>query len=138
MFPLLGDGTTRLCAGACERRPPYALVTARLAKSVHALRDRDLARLRSARTPDGARCYLLADVEALSAGRETASRLRARSSAEWRAGSFKTVGGKTHKWKDRNAATFQRGRANDKYFGEAADDANRDCMDLSALVLACL
>ena len=130
-FPLLD---ARLCEG-CERLPHYALVTARLATAVHALREGDLRGLRS-QDVGGRTCYLRSDVEALAATRATAAAKRRDASDEWRRNTFKTDGaGKTHKWKDLNTATFQKQKANAKHRGlDGGPDVDGDCMDLSGLV----
>ena len=77
--------------------------------------------------------YLRSEVEAAASG--VAARKRSASAKQWRAETFKKVGGTTVRWKELNTATFQKQRANGKHLGFSdAPDVAADCMDLSCLV----
>ena len=120
----------RLCE-SCERLPRYALVTADLARHAYALRDDELpSRVRSTR---GDWVYLRSECEAAASA--VSARKRDASAKEWRAETFKKVGGNTVRWKELNTATFQKQRANGKHLGLCDQpDVAADCMDLSCLV----
>ena len=128
VFPPLA---VRLCE-LCERLPRYALVTADLARQVYALHTDELARLPSTQSTRGDRVYLRSEVEAAASA--VSARKRADSAKEWRAKTFKKVGGVTVRWKELNTATFQKSRSNGKHLGLSDQDVSADCMDLSALV----
>ena len=64
-----------------------------------------------------------------------ATTVAAATAKQWRAETFKKVGGNTVRWKELNTATFQKRCANGKNLGLCdAPDVAADCMDLSALV----
>ena len=127
VFPPLA---VRLCE-SCERLPHYALVTADLARHAYALRDDEFPR--GWRATSGDQVYLRSECEAAASG--VAARKRAASAKQWRAETFKKVGGNTVRWKELNTATFQKQRANGKHLGFSdAPDVAADCMDLSCLV----
>jgi len=127
VFPPLA---VRLCE-SCERLPRYALVTADLARHAYALRDDEFPR--GWRSTGGDQVYLRSECEAAASG--VAARKRAASAKQWRAETFKKVGGNTVRWKELNTATFQKRRANGKNLGLCdAPDVAADCMDLSCLV----
>ena len=127
VFPPLA---VRLCE-SCERLPRYALVTADLARHAYALRDDELpSRVRSTR---GDWVYLRSDCEAAASA--VSARKKKASAKQWRAETFKKVGGNTVRWKELNTATFQKQRANGKHLGFSdAPDVAAECMDLSCLV----
>ena len=127
VFPPLA---VRLCE-SCERLPRYALVTADLARHAYALRDDEFPR--GWRATGGDQVYLRSECEAAASG--VAARKRAASAKQWRAETFKKVGGNTVRWKELNTATFQKQRANGKHLGFSDEpDVAADCMDLSCLV----
>ena len=127
VFPPLA---VRLCE-SCERLPRYALVTADLARHAYALRDDELpSRVRSTR---GDWVYLRSDCEAAASA--VSARKKKASAKQWRAETFKKVGGNTVRWKELNTATFQKRCANGKHLGLCDQpDVAADCMDLSCLV----
>ena len=102
-----------------------------VARHAYALRDDELpSRVRSTR---GDWVYLRSECEAAASG--VAARKKIASAKQWRAETFKKVGGNTVRWKELNTATFQKQRANRKHIGFSdAPDVAAECMDLSCLV----
>lgn len=128
----------------------YGVVNLQLACSMHALRERDLANVRSVVLGGGStgvgrrkcgapRLFLRSDVEACasrvhrqSSSRQVAAHQRA-AAAEWKANSFKKVkGGKTQKWKAWNSPTYHMQQCAAKHRPTDAPEAAA-CVGLSGL-----
>ena len=130
VFPPLA---VRLCE-SCERLPSYALVTADLARHAYALRDDEFPR--GWRATGGDQVYLRSECEAAASG--VAARKRAASAKQWRAETFKKVGGNNNPdGRSLNTATFQKQRANGKHLGLRSDARRRRCGGCTFLACRC-
>lgn len=128
----------RLCEH-CERTCPskYGVVDVNTACATYGLTDGDLSRLQSTggKRSGTPQVFLRRDVEACAANMDTKTKQRGAAAAEWRDNSFRPDargGGKTHKWKEWNSATFQMQKAVAKH--QPVDDGASLCVDLSGLV----
>ena len=146
----------RLCE-RCERSNPakYGVVELRLACSMYALAEQDLAGVDSVviganiagrrRKESGPRVFLRSDVEACAArvhqgrpGGEAAAHHQV-AAAAWKKNSFKPDARdnrKTHKWKAWNSPTFHQQQSFAKHLPVDASDDVAACVGLSGLTYA--